>query len=154
MTTCAAPDCAQPTKNKKCPWCAMHEMRVRRHGDPHKSITETPLPAVERRPQRFVVVPPNHPLARSRSKTTAHRLALYSAIGGGTHACFRCGRLVDWEVEGPGKLVVARLDISGPDDAVNLRPSCARCVIARGQRRRADALRERGWFAATEGGTT
>ena len=78
---------------------------------------------------------PDHPLAASDGKVSAHRLALWDKIGDGEHPCHWCGCPLRWlpgEGNVPGAITADHLDNDGKNnDPANLVPSCHPCNVKR-----------------------
>lgn len=150
--TCILPDCTKLSRSNAPALCPMHYHRAYRHGDTNKVAHRSGVTASYGRRYKTVTAK-GHPLAQSQGRVYEHRLVLWEAIGPGWHACHHCSRPVNWDYgKGhPDTLQVDHLNNRGDDNRPeNLVPSCGDCNTARGAQRRADALRDAGWWSVND----
>lgn len=131
-SACTIEGCDRPGNNRGL--CLMHAKRVRRNGTPDtRPVGEAPPLRVGK--YQRVFVGKDHPLAHTKGTVWAHRLALFEAIGPGTHPCHWCGTPVRWETRWPAApdgLCADHIDNNrGNNDPSNLVPSCGPCNVAR-----------------------
>jgi hypothetical protein len=146
---CTIEGCEKPSRNKGGgAMCKMHYHRWYRHGDVEKVATQTKVTvSLGRRYARTYA--PQHPLANKNGSVYTHRMVLFDEIGVGPHACHWCDALVEWVGKGePHELQPDHLNNDGSDNRPeNLVPSCRDCNATRGAQRRAQALRDAGWWS-------
>lgn len=150
--TCTLPECNKPSRSKSANMCPMHYHRAYRHGDVNKVAHRSGVTVSHGRRYK-TVTSKGHPLAHASGKVYEHRLVLWEAIGPGWHACHHCQRPVSWDhgKGHPDTLQVDHLNNYGDDNRPeNLAPSCLDCNSTRGAQRRADALREAGWWSSND----
>jgi 5-methylcytosine-specific restriction endonuclease McrA len=148
--TCAIDGCDKPTRSGAAEWCKMHYHRWYRHGSPHKMANAASAPRVQGSETKYKIKDmPGHPVAGACGKVYVHRLVLFDAIGPGPHRCHWCNRLVDWsQPSDPDRLEVDHLNALKDDNRLaNLVPSCGECNTNRGAQRRAELLRQAGWWS-------
>ena len=147
--TCTVDGCEKPSRNKlSAAMCKMHYHRWYRHGSTDKVATATNVTVSLGRRYRYRYLP-SHPLADKSGRVYEHRAVLFDEIGPGPHPCHWCGVDVDWLPKAtPGELQPDHLNNDGADNRTeNLVPSCRDCNTTRGAQRRADALREAGFWS-------
>lgn len=149
--TCDVQGCEKPSRTAGSKWCAMHYHRWYRHGDTSRVATEADISVSLGRRYRRVRIP-GHPLTDKSGRVWEHRAVLYNKIGIGPHECHWCGALVDWLPRAdPAALQVDHLNNDGGDNRPeNLVASCRNCNSGRGAQRRADVLREHGWWSQND----
>ena len=146
MNTCTIEGCDKPVRSARAQWCKMHYHRWYRHGDPLVTFTHeaTGSPRTYR-----VVACKGHPIVMNSGRQYEHRVVLYDAIGGGSHACHWCGVEVHWKPEpGQRRLDVDHLDgVKHHNTPDNLVPSCTACNTSRAVQHRRQELAVRGAWA-------
>ena len=150
--TCTVPECVKPARSAKATLCPMHYHRAYRHGDVTKnartsSVTVSYGRLYKRRAAK------GHPMADANGIGYVHRIVLWDVIGPGAHPCHHCKRVVSWDngKGHPDVLQVDHLNNRGDDNRPeNLVPACKECNSARGAQRRADALREAGFWSIND----
>lgn len=145
--TCTIDGCEKPLRSSGATMCGMHYHRVYRHGSPDKTARAEQGVSLGRR--YTMIHAAGHPLADKYQRVYTHRKVLYDHIGPGPHPCHWCSAPLDWTPKGePDSLQVDHLNNDGADNRIeNLVPACPSCNTARGQQRRSDALRERGYWS-------
>lgn len=149
--TCILPDCSKPSRCNSPALCPMHYHRAYRHGDVNKSAHKSDVTVSHGRRYKMQAVK-GHPLAKANNKVYVHRRVLFDTIGAGVHNCHWCGTEVEWFLEKTHEraLHVDHLNNIGDDNRPeNLVPSCMTCNGTRGSQRRADALREAGFWSGS-----
>jgi hypothetical protein len=136
-TPCSVPECQHTARSPINKYCAMHYMRVRRHGS--AEVVKAVKGWIATNGYKMVSRP-NHPLAPSNGRTYEHRLVLFESIGPGTHLCHWCGRPVTWDLSyyyGGGFDALVSDHVDGNkrnNDPSNLVPACNLCNTLRTRR--------------------
>lgn len=149
--TCTIEGCEKPSRTKSAALCKMHYHRWYRHRDTGRTAAKADVTVSLGRRYRKRHQP-DHPLAMANGYVYEHRAVLYDSIGLGPHPCHWCGGEVAWVGKcQPGELQPDHLNNDGADNRPeNLVPSCRACNTTRGSQRRAQALREAGWWAGND----
>lgn len=127
----------------------MHYHRWYRHGDVNKTQATSGVYEATKNPTKYkTMYKPKHPLATKNGHVYVHRMILFDIIGEGWHDCHWCGRSVTWGKRGSDMLQVDHIDgDKGNNTPGNLVPSCPNCNLSRGQQKRHQYLKDRGWFS-------
>lgn len=145
--TCTVEGCEKPARSGSATLCPMHYHRQYRHGS--VEATAVLFPSVAPAARYKSTQRPDHPLAPPCGRLYVHRIVLFDEIGEGPHPCHWCGRPVNWSlVPHPDELQVDHLNaIKNDNRTENLVPACRNCNATRGSQRRADILRQAGWWS-------
>jgi len=141
------------------PICQKHYMRMYRHGDPLKTAWGSGVgaPSTAYRWLSGRVRRKGHPLARANGEVWEHRANLYDKVGAGPHSCHYCGKVIHWFVVDPlhrndPRLVqVDHLDSDRSNNQPdNLVACCQPCNTKKAQQRRAELLRDAGFYSSND----
>lgn len=148
---CIVPECGKPARSSGSTLCPMHYHRQYRHGNVH--MVASPEISVSHGRRYKTRHMKGHPLASKHNIVYVHRQVLFDTIGPGEQQCHWCAKPIAWFLDktDPDSIHVDHLNSIGDDNRPeNLVASCRACNSTRGLQRRADALRDAGFWSGND----